>query len=515
MAQQTIGTVFTLQVIKVKLYMLSLPYNYHTMAVKRKKIVTIATIVAVIFVAYLAFNDWKLVPQRFTTYGGIGNTLDTTNAAKQYKQYCGGCHGGQMATFVNHQWKLGKTKAAIFKGIKYGYPDDGMPGFDTTFNDKEIYALTDYLLTGIDKAKNNATVKQGKGMYQTELLKIKIDTVAALPDVPWCVAFLPNGEYLATERGGSLYKIGANKKLQKINGIPKSAAAGQGGLLDVLLHPNFSSNQIVYLSYSKPEPGNTGNATTAIMKAKLNGNVLKEQQDIFIAKPYSSTKHHYAGKMVFDKNGYLFFSVGERGNEKQNPQSLSNDLGKIHRIKDDGSIPEDNPFVNNTKASPSIWCYGNRNPQGLAIHPATGQLWENEHGPMGGDEINLIEKGKNYGWPVITYGINYNGTPITDKTSMPGMEQPLHFWVPSIAPSGLAFVQGNKYKGWEGNLLSGSLKFHWLSRCTMQGNIITSEESMMKEVGRLRDVKMGPDGYIYITIESPGYILRLLPVGNN
>lgn len=485
------------------------------MTKKRKITLSVAVILPLLFVVYLAFNNWHLMPQPFVTYGGKGGTApDTAATALQYRKFCAGCHGNDMGTFVSHQWKFGKTRSAIFKAIKYGYPTTGMPAFEVTFKDKEIYNLSDYLLEGIDNnsSKKTGTEKKDNSIFQTDLLRIKIDTVASVPDVPWCVAFLPGGELLVTERGGSLYRVTANKQLQKITGVPAVMAEGQGGLFDVLLHPGFSANHIIYLSYSKPEQGRPGRSTTAIMQAKLEGNSLKEQHDIFVAMPYSNTQHHYGGRMLFDRQGYLFFSVGERGNEKQNPQSLANDLGKIHRIKDDGGIPADNPFVSTANAKPSIFCYGNRNPQGLALDPATGEVWENEHGPMGGDEINLIGKGKNYGWPVITYGINYNGTPITDKTAMKGMEQPLHFWVPSIAPSGLAFVQGNKYKGWEGNVLSGSLKFHWLSRCTMESNVVTSEESMLKEVGRLRDVRVSPDGYIYITVESPGYILKLQPL---
>lgn len=436
---------------------------------------------------------------------------DSSKAAKQYKKYCSGCHGAQMATFVNHRWKDGKTAAAIFKAVKYGYPQTGMPAFDVTFTDQETWALADYLISGISRQKNNAVPAKGSGTYNTELLRIHTDTIASIPDVPWCLAFLPANEILVTERSGKLFRITAQHSVLPVEGVPAVVAEGQGGLLDVLPHPAFNTNHTIYLSYSKKDKNDPDKTTTAIMKAVLEGNALKQQQDIFVAMPYSNTRHHYGGKMVFDKNGVLFFSVGERGNEKQNPQSLSNDLGKIHRIRDDGSVPPDNPFISNKDARASIYCYGTRNPQGLAIHPQTGQLWENEHGPMGGDEINLIEPGKNYGWPVITYGINYNGTPITNTTSLPGMEQPLHFWVPSIAPSGLAFVNSSRYNGWQGNLLSGSLKFHWLSRCTMQGNIISSEESMLKSVGRLRDVKQAPDGYIYITVESPGLVLRLVP----
>ena len=488
----------------------------YSMTIKRKLFLSTAVFLPVLFLVYLAMNDWHIVPKVFRTYSGIAQKqpdTDTSVVASQYSKYCAGCHGRQMSTFVNHDWKFGKTKSAVFKAIKYGYPNTGMPGFEAAFSDREIYELSNYMLRGIDKLKDQPAKKEKQsGIFYTEKMTIKTDTVAAGLDVPWCIAFLPNDELLVTDRGGKLYRVSKNKQLQLISGVPKVVAEGQGGLFDVLLHPDFKNNQLIYLSYSKSESNNSDNATTAIMQAKLEGNTLKDQHDIFVAKPYSSTRHHYGGRMVFGRDGYLYFSVGERGNEKQNPQSLTNDLGKIHRIKDDGSIPADNPFVSNSNAKPSIFCYGNRNPQGLAVNPATGAIWENEHGPMGGDEINLIEKGKNYGWPVITYGVNYNGTAITDKTSMAGMEQPLHFWVPSIAPSGLAFVQGNRYKGWEGDILSGSLKFNWLSRCHADGNIITSEESMLKEVGRLRDVKTGPDGYIYITVENPGYVLRLMPV---
>jgi len=481
---------------------------------KRRKItVSVVMIAPLLVLTYVAFNGWHLIPQPFITYGGKGSMADTSVAGSQYRQYCAGCHGNDMKTFVNHEWKFGKTRSAVFKAIKYGYPVTGMPAYDVTFSDKETYNLTDYLLKGIAvTAAAPVEATKGPGVFQTDLLKIKIDTVARAGKIPWCVGFLPDGDLLVTERGGDLYRIGMDRKLQKISGVPQVMAKGQGGLFDILPHPDFSSNQLVYISYSKAESGNTGKSTTAVMRAKLEGTALSEQRDIFVARPYRNTEHHYGGRMLFDKNGYLFISVGERGNENKSSQSISNDLGKIHRIKEDGSIPEDNPFVSTKDASPSIFSYGHRNPQGLSVHPVTGAVWENEHGPMGGDEINLIVAGKNYGWPEITYGINYNGTPVTDKTSLPGMEQPLHFWVPSIAPSGLAFVQGDKYKGWEGNVLSGSLKFRWLSRCKTDGNIVSAEESMLKEIGRMRDVRVSPDGYIYVTVEDPGYVLKLLPV---
>jgi glucose/arabinose dehydrogenase len=305
-----------------------------------------------------------------------------------------------------------------------------------------------------------------------------------------------------------------NKKKHEITGVPEVLAEGQGGLLDVIVHPDFAKNSYIYFSYSKPKKTNQGIlATTAVMRAKVEGNKLTDSKIIFEALPYAPTRHHYGSRLVFDKNGYLFISVGERGNEKQNPQSLDNQLGKIHRVKDDGSIPADNPFKDKAGKPTSLYCYGNRNPQGLAVNPATGALWENEHGPRGGDEINIIEPGKNYGWPLTSYGINYDGKTITDKTTAPGITNPELYWIPSIAPSGMAFITGNVYKPWKGAVLIGSLRFKYLILCYLEGNKIVKEEKLLKNIGRLRDVRVGPDGFIYVAVESPAAaVYRLVPV---
>jgi glucose/arabinose dehydrogenase len=294
--------------------------------------------------------------------------------------------------------------------------------------------------------------------------------------------------------------------------VPAVVNEGQGGLLDVIVHPQFEKNNIIYLSYSKAKNDDPTLATTAILKATLKNNELINTKIIFEALPYTPTRHHYGCRMVFGKDGLLYFSVGERGNEKQNPQSTANDLGKIHRITDDGGIPPDNPFALSTTAKKTIYSYGNRNPQGLAMDKVTGKIWETEHGPRGGDEVNIIDPGKNYGWPAISFGINYNGKIITDKTELPGMEQPLHYWIPSIAPSGTAFVEGNRYKGWKGDLLVGSLRFNYLNRCKIKNGKIVGEELLLKNIGRMRDVRMGPDGYIYVAVENPGYVFKLVPV---
>lgn len=281
--------------------------------------------------------------------------------------------------------------------------------------------------------------------------------------------------------------------------------------MDVELHPKYQENQLVYITYSKPNPTQDEGIATAVARGKLVDNQLTEVNDVFVALPYVEGGHHLGSRIQFDKSGFLYVSVGDRGERDTFPQSLSNHHGKIHRIHDDGTIPSDNPFINNTNAQNTIFSYGHRNPQGLAIHPTTGKIWQGEHGPQGGDEINILDAGKNYGWPVITYGIDYDGTTISALTEMDGMEQPLTYWVPSIAPCGIDFVTGDFYSGWTGDLLVGSLKFEYLHRVKMNGDVVVSEERLLENIGRVRDVLMGIDGYIYVAVEGPGRVLRILP----
>ncbi|HVK97548.1 MAG TPA: PQQ-dependent sugar dehydrogenase [Flavisolibacter sp.] len=454
-------------------------------------------------------------PTAASTIGSVNNgNAIATNAEKNYLNYCGGCHGAQMDAFVDRQWKHGSSKQDLFKAIKVGYPDEGMPGFDTTFTDQEINELVDYMLTGIQNVKRyQFTDAVVSNTFKTEKLTIRLDTVAKGFNIGWGMAFLPGGDMLVTEKDGRMFRVGADKKLQRIEGVPDVLFAGQGGLLDVLLHPNFKNNQVVYISYSKSKKENdVVLSTTAVTMAVLKGNRLTEHKTIFEALPYARTRHHYGSRLQFGEDGYLYITVGDRGTEKIYPQNLTHYPGKTHRVKEDGSIPEDNPFVKTVGAAPSIYTYGHRNQQGMAIHPKTGEIWTHEHGPRGGDEINILEKGKNYGWPVISYGINYNGTVLTNKFTAEGMEQPLLYWTPSIGPSGMAFVKGKKYKEWEGNLLVGSLRFKYLNRCVIKNGKVVKEEMLFKNIGRLRDVRMAPDGFIYISVESPGVILRLTPV---
>jgi len=342
-------------------------------------------------------------------------------------------------------------------------------------------------------------------------LNLDYEPIITSIQTPWGIDWLPNGEMLVTDRSGKLYSW-ANGELKEITGVPEVVAEGQGGLLDVKVHPKYEENGWIYFSFSKAMgKDNQGKAlvTTAIVRAKLQGNKLVELAEVFKAEPAFETRRHYGSRIVFDNEGYLYFSIGDRGKREINPQSLNNHCGKIHRINDDGSIPKDNPFIKNPVAMPSIYSFGHRNPQGLVYNNNTNTLWEHEHGPKGGDEVNIIQKGKNYGWPVISYGINYNGTAFTDITKKEGMEQPEIFWVPSIAPSGMDFVTSNKYPGLKGDLLVGSLSFQYLHRCKVVDGKITAQEEYFKGIGRVRVIKQAPDGYIYFGVEGKG-IMKLI-----
>ena len=338
----------------------------------------------------------------------------------------------------------------------------------------------------------------------------EIETVVDGLEVAWGMAFLPDGSILITEQKGDLihFKDG-NKTL--VQGVPKVYHENQGGLLDIELHPNFKENGWIYFSFSSAIENQGKGANTAIMRAKLADNKLVDQEILYEATPNTKKGGHFGSRLEFDREGYLYVSIGERQNRDVNPQDITRDNGKIYRFNDDGSIPLDNPFYNTEGAKKAIYSYGHRNPQGMTMHPVTGQIWTHEHGPQGGDEINIIQAGKNYGWPKITYGINYDDSIITDDTSLPGMEQPLHYWVPSIAPSGMAFVTSDKYPDWKGNLMVGSLKFKYLNRCVIENNIVIKEEKLMENmVGKVRNVRQAPDGYLYVSIEQLG-IVRIIP----
>jgi aldose sugar dehydrogenase len=362
-------------------------------------------------------------------------------------------------------------------------------------------------------------------VLQAERGPYRVVTVADGLQSPWSIAFLPGGEMLVTERPGRL-RVVRNGALQPepISGIPAVRFAGQGGLMEVTPHPQFAANRLLYLSYSKPNADGT-QGTTAIIRGRLDGNALVDVEEIFEARAWSTTNGHYGSRLAFDRDGYLFITIGDRqapaqGVLEDHPaQDLSNHQGTVVRLHDDGRVPADNPFVGREGALPEIWSYGHRSPQGLVIHPETGDVWLTEHGPQGGDELNLVQPGKNYGWPVIGYGVLYGGGGLHIQTHREGMEQPIQFWTPSIATSGLALYTGDRFPEWRGDLFVGGLAGQQLARLPLVGDERRQVGRMerpplMQSFGRIRDVRTGPDGYIYLAIENrtgPSQIVRLEP----
>jgi len=358
-------------------------------------------------------------------------------------------------------------------------------------------------LVSCAQQKNNSVA-----LLSNESPSYTIETVVDNLNNPWGMTWLPDGSMLITEKSGQLIHFKDGVKTTVTN-LPEVYPRGQGGLLDVELHPDYEKNGWIYMTYSSQEGEGSG-GNTKLIRAKLEGNSLTNIESLYKAGPNSTRGQHFGSRIEFDDEGYLYFSVGDRGNRDENPQDITRDCGKIYRLNDDGSIPADNPFVGQPNAKEAIFSYGHRNPQGMAKHPKTGKIWVHEHGPKGGDEINVIQKGANFGWPVISYGINYSGTTFTDETERPGMEQPVYYWVPSIAPCGMDFVTGDKYPDWKGHLLVGSLKFNYIELVKFDGTKVLSREKIAQDVGRVRNVKMGPDDYIYIGVEGQG-IVRIMP----
>jgi glucose/arabinose dehydrogenase len=364
-------------------------------------------------------------------------------------------------------------------------------------------------------------VVSAQGTNRSTVHDYKVVTVADQLIQPWSIAFIPGGDMLITERPGRL-RIVRNGKLlpQPVDGIPKVFHSSQGGLLEVMPHPNFAANRLLYISYSKPG-ATDAEARTALIRGRFENDRLTDVKELFQA--VASGRNHFSGKIAFDGKGYLFLSAGDRqvppeGNLEAHPaQDLTNHHGKIIRLHDDGRVPTDNPFVGRAGAKPEIWSYGHRNVQGLAFHPETGDLWANEHGPQGGDELNRIQPGRNYGWPVIGFGVNYTtGNAIHAGTMRQGMEQPVRVWVPSIGISGLMFYTGDRFPQWKGNLFVGGMAGQQLSRLTLSGQRITNEEELVQQMGRIRDIRQGPDGLIYLVTDDrdgkPTPVLRLEPV---
>jgi glucose/arabinose dehydrogenase len=341
--------------------------------------------------------------------------------------------------------------------------------------------------------------------------RLRVEVVVEGLHHPWGLAFLPDGGMLVTERGGALRMIRDGSLIEgSVSGLPQVSEHGQGGLMGLALHPEFERNRQLYLAYAAQ---GEGGYSTEVIRATFQQGRLDGVQTIFRALPKTSGGRHFGCRLVFDRAGYLYISLGDRG-EQDFAQQLADHRGKLVRLHDDGRVPEDNPFIGRSGVRPEIFTYGNRNMQGMARHPDTGAIWTHEHGPQGGDEVNVMRAGANYGWPVITYGVNYGiGTKIGEGTHKDGMVQPVHKWVPSIAPSGMAFYTGDRFPNWKGNLLVGSLKFGLLVRLQLQGEQVVSEERLLDgRYGRIRDVVQGPDGLVYLLTDEPkGRLLRLSP----
>lgn len=445
------------------------------------------------------------------------------NIAQTYAQFCASCHGaelqgGQAPSMLDDTWTHGGDDESLARSIRNGFPEKGMPAWGAAIPEKEIRAMVIFIHEQRAKAKREQTsfTKPADSItVKSELNAYRLDTWIDGITEPWSMAFLPGTDRaLVTEKRGRLLVV-ENGKLADapVSGLPAIDNASQAGLFDVVPHPDYARNGWIYLAFSDPQKNPQGRnvSLTRLIRGKLKDGAFVEQQDIYqadISHYRGAGGVHFGGRIVFDGKGYLYFTIGERG-DGRNAQNLGVPMGKVHRIFDDGRVPEDNPFVKDPNALPTIWSYGHRNPQGLAMHPATGELYDAEHGPRGGDELNYVRPGRNYGWPVITYGMNYNGTAMTDITAKEGMEQPMTYWVPSLAVCGLNFYTGDKFPQWKNQLLLASLAAEELRRIEVKGDQVVHQEILFKGLGRIRHVITGPDGAIYVML--PNRIARLTP----
>jgi glucose/arabinose dehydrogenase len=447
----------------------------------------------------------------------LAQQFRTGTVAERYTQLCANCHGanlegGQAPSMLDDVWTAGGDDESLAKSIRNGFPEKGMPAWGAAIPEKEIRAMVIYMREV--RAKNQLAktefAKPAESMTaKSELHTYRLDTWVGGLAEPYGLAFLKADQAIVTEKKGHAYVVEKGKLAKRpILGLPAVDTAGQAGLYDVVPHPKFAENGWIYFAYADPQ----GAASiTRIIRGKLRDNTLVNQETIFQADPDHYIKAggvHFGGRIAFDRQGFLYFSIGERG-QRDHAQSTGRPNGKVHRLHDDGRLPADNPFANDPKAVRSVWSYGHRNPQGLAFHPVTGDLYDVEHGPRGGDELNLVEKAKNYGWPVITYGMEYNGTAVTDITAKAGMEQPVTYWVPSIAPCGMNFYAGDAFPKWKNHLFVATLAAQELRRIEIKDRKVVAQETLFKNLGRIRHVIGGPDGAVYVLL--PERIARLAP----
>jgi glucose/arabinose dehydrogenase len=454
-----------------------------------------------------------------------GAFADKVKTEEIYRMHCAACHGasfegGQGGSLVDGEWKHGASDEAITRSITKGKPELGMIPWEGVLTPEQIRGLV-ILFREMEKqtlAKGmEFPVPAADKVVKTKLHDYRIETLVSEGlENPWAIAFLPDGRKLVTEKSGRLRIVSADGKLDPvaIEGLPEVIEHGQGGLLEVALHPDYSKNGWVYLGLSDGTRGDGGvRCTTAVVRGRIKDHRWTDQE--WICRPdekfRSASGAHFGTRFVF-ADGYIYFVIGERGGMME-AQDLSRPSGKVFRLHDDGRVPADNPFVGSKEAIAGIWSYGHRNPQGLAMDPRDGSLYDTEHGPRGGDELNLILPGRNYGWPVVTYGMNYDGTPMVADTEKEGIERPLTYWVPSIAVCGLDFYAGEKFPKWKNDLLAGALAQQEVRRIRIVDRKVVEQEVILKNIGRVRDVAAGPDGLIYVVLNQPDRIVRLLPAG--
>ncbi len=438
-----------------------------------------------------------------------------------YATHCARCHGedlggGIAKSLVDGIWQFGAKSSYARRNIKFGITDLGMPPFENVLSGEEIRAVVKFVREREEAA--GAQRPEPPSVLYTQDYTLRVEVLADDLDIPWSVDFLDHETFLITERPGGL-RIVKNGILARnpVTETPEVLHRGQGGLMDVAVVPDYEDNGWIYLSYSHrlgnlEKEEERPQSMTRIVRGRLKGNEWQDQQVIYEAPhdTYLTTRHHYGCRIVFDPVGFLFFSIGDRG-ESDHAQDLSRPNGKIHRIHGDGSVPLDNPFVHLDYALPTIFSLGHRNPQGVAVNSVTGDIWITEHGPLGGDELNLVAAGRNYGWPVISFGRNYDGSTITEFTSRLGLEQPILYWKPSIAVCGLDFYRGILFPKWQGKLLAGALKYEEVQLLTIEHNRVMHREVILKNLGRVRDVAVGPDGAIYVVLNGPDMLVRLSP----
>ncbi len=440
-------------------------------------------------------------------------------AVELYQMYCATCHGndlrgGNAQSLLDGIWQFGDGRGYVSRNIKFGIPHLGMPSYEQTLDDREIGLLVDYLYRAQSEA--GAVKPDPPALLESIDYTMKGEIWADGLNIPWAIVFLNQDTALVTERPGTLRVVAGGKLLDKpVSGTPAVLHEGQGGLMDVNIDPHYRENGWIYLSYSHQIGQKNGEerppAMTRIVRGRIRDLRWQDEQLIYEAPPetYRTTRHHYGNRIVFDQKGYLYFSIGDRGAQDQ-AQDPGLPNGKIHRIWPDGSVPEDNPFIDS--GLPTLYTLGNRNAQGLSVHPVTDDVWAAEHGPLGGDELNLIRKGVNYGWPVITYGSNYNGSPVTPFTRKEGFAQPNLYWKPSIAVCGIEFYQGEAFAKWNNMLLVGALKFEEVRLLNIEDNRVMHQEVILKNYGRVRDVGIDPAGNIYVVVNSPDRVIKLSPI---